>query len=242
MPSPSIYLSVVMPAYNERESLLDAVAEIERVILSRIPHSELIVVNDGSTDQTGAILDRLARDHSNIRAIHQANAGHGPALIRGISEARGTFIFVLDSDRQIPVEEFQKLWGQIEHHDAVFGVRTRRDDPLVRLVLTRLVRLAIFVLFQVYIRDSNSPFKLFRQSLWLQFRPLITERTRIPSLLFAIYSRRHRFRVCEIEVAHRRRTTGIPSLRLFKLLRFSGYALFELGAFWSKNRSRTLPQ
>lgn len=221
-----------MPAYNEEASLSKAVSEIAQTILDKVPRSELVVVNDGSRDRTKDILDTLARQDARIRVIHQPNAGHGPALIRGLSEASGDLLFVIDSDRQIPIENFQTLWSRIGSCDAIFGVRTRRDDPIVRLILTRLVRLAILTLFGVWIRDANCPFKLFRRNMWLNARTLIPDRALTPSLLIAIFACRHDVRVCHVEVSHLRRSTGTPSLHLRKLLRFCRRAFVELLSFW----------
>lgn len=95
-------LSVVMPAYNEEAAIEQALREVQRHVLTLIPGAEVIVVNDGSRDGTGLILDRLVAENSSLRVIHQPNGGHGRALRTGLDAARGEHVFLIDSDRQIP--------------------------------------------------------------------------------------------------------------------------------------------
>jgi glycosyltransferase involved in cell wall biosynthesis len=95
-------LSVIMPAYNEQAGITAAVAEVQQQILDRFAPAELIVVNDGSRDRTGAILDDLARQDPRLRIINQANRGHGPAILTGLHAATGDHLFLVDSDQDPP--------------------------------------------------------------------------------------------------------------------------------------------
>ncbi len=72
----AVPLSVIMPAYNEEGSIRDAVRDVEQHVLAHVPGAELVVVNDGSKDNTGALLDELAAGNERVRAIHQQNGGH----------------------------------------------------------------------------------------------------------------------------------------------------------------------
>ena len=81
-------LSVVMPAYNEEAAIADAVRDVQTHVFPVVPDAELIVVDDGSRDRTGALLDDLAAREPRLRVLHQANAGHGPALARDSTRPR----------------------------------------------------------------------------------------------------------------------------------------------------------
>ncbi|MGQ0539158.1 MAG: glycosyltransferase family 2 protein [Gemmatimonadaceae bacterium] len=122
---PSPRLSVVMPAYNEEGGIAEAVQAVQRHVFSVVPNAELVAVNDGSRDATGAILDELASRDARVRVVHKANGGHGPALISGLAAARGQFILLIDSDNQIPLESFARLWQQVQPQAAGAG---RLDD------------------------------------------------------------------------------------------------------------------
>jgi glycosyltransferase involved in cell wall biosynthesis len=224
-------LSVVMPAYNEEGAIADAVREVQRHVMPVVPGAELVVVDDGSRDRTGAILDRLGRDEPRLRVIHQANGGHGRALRTGLDAARGDYVFLIDSDRQIPLEAFPPLWELARGRDGAFGVRAARHDPRLRLWLTRLVRGALRGLFRVRLYDANIPFKILRRSLWEQARPLIPEDTLAPSLFLAVYVRRRGCDVPERPVPHRERQTGVVSIRRWRLFKFCLTAFRQLLLF-----------
>jgi dolichol-phosphate mannosyltransferase len=229
--APALILTVVMPAYNEEGAILSAVEEVRREILDRLVSVECLVIDDGSTDCTGRILDRIAGVEPRVRVLHQANAGHGAALRAGIESAISEWVFLLDSDRQIPIEQFSTLWNARHSHDLVMGVRARRQDSTIRAVLSGLIRITIRAIFGVRLRDANIPFKLIRRSVWESARHLIPEGTLAPSLFLAVFARVRGFRVLEIEVPHRARQSGVGSLRTARLARFCLRGIVQLVAF-----------
>ena len=135
-----VTVSVVMPAYNEEEAIEDAVRDVQEHVFMVVPDAELVVVNDGSRDRTGEILDRLATGEPRMRVIHTANGGHGRALRTGLDAASGSYVFLIDSDRQIPLTAFSALWEAAKTRDGAFGVRRKRNDPRLRLLLTAVIR------------------------------------------------------------------------------------------------------
>lgn len=224
-------LSVVMPAHNEEGAIEDAIRDLQEYVFTVVPESEAIIVDDGSRDRTGEILDRLAESDSRLRVIHQAQGGHGRALRTGMDAARGEYLFLLDSDRQIPLDAFGSLWGAAQGRDGVFGVRAARNDPKVRLLLSRFIRLAIALFFKVRLKDPNVPFKVLRRQIWLDARELIPRDTLAPSLFLAIHTRHRGHEIIELDVRHRERETGAASLRHWKLLKFCLRAFRQLLQF-----------
>ena len=111
-----------MPVYNEEGAIVAAVDEVREHVLALIPESELVVVDDGSRDSTGRLLDDLSAADTRIAVIHQANGGHGAALLTGLNAARGDYVFLIDSDRQIPLGQLQVGVGG-GHGGARCGVR-----------------------------------------------------------------------------------------------------------------------
>jgi glycosyltransferase involved in cell wall biosynthesis len=224
-------LAVIMPAYNEEDAIAEAVAEVQRHVLPRVD-AALVVVDDGSRDGTGAILDRIASQDPRVRVIHQVNGGHGSALLTGLRETRSDFVLLLDSDRQIPLDDFPRWWQELAAgRDAVFGVRRLRHDPPIRLALTRVIRLAVRGLFGVRLADPNVPCKLFRRALWEEASPLIPPGTLAPSLFLAVFARARGWNVAEVDVHHRERATGEVSIKRWKLLRFCTDAFRQMLAF-----------
>ena len=226
--TPPPALTAVMPAYNEEAGIAGAVAEVRERVLDAVPGSDLVVVDDGSSDGTGRILDELAGSDGRVTVIHGPNRGHGRALRAGLDAARGDFLFLLDSDRQIPLEAFPELWAAAGTVDGAFGVRARRRDPLHRRVLTAVVRAVVNLLFRVSLRDANAPFKVVRRSLWLELRERIPADALAPSLFLAVLAAARGCRLEQVEVPHRPRATGTPSLRPWKLLGFCARAFVQL--------------
>jgi dolichol-phosphate mannosyltransferase len=150
--------SVVMPAYNEEGAIAEAVTDIRTHVLAVVPDAEILVVNDGSKDRTGVVLDTLATQEPRLRVLHKPNGGHGSAVIAGADAARGDWLFFIDSDRQIPLDGFGAAWRAVEAGaDAAFGVRRRRHDPRLRLWLTMVIRHALRGLLGVRLYDANVP-------------------------------------------------------------------------------------
>jgi hypothetical protein len=224
-------LTVVMPAYNEDTVIEDAVREVQKHVLDAIPGAELVVVDDGSRDRTGTILDELALGDARTRVIHQPNRGHGSALRVGLEAARGECLFLLDSDRQIPLDAFADLWRVARARAGLFGVRVKRQDPRLRLWLSAFVRVILRLLFRVRLRDANAPFKVVQKSVWTQASPLIPPDTLTPSLFLAVYACRSGLDVIECGVPHRPRFAGASSIRGWRLLKLCARALGQLLAF-----------
>jgi len=220
-----------MPAYNEEGSIEGAVNDVQVCVLDQLASSELVAVNDGSRDRTAELLDRLAAADTRIRVIHQPNGGHGAALLTGLEAARGERVLLIDSDRQIPLESFPRLWDALENgRQAAFGVRSVRHDPRLRLWLTRLVRASLRTLFGVRLTDANVPFKLVPRQLWLEARRHIPDGTLAPSIFLAVFAARRGVDIAEIDVPHRERATGV-SIRRWRLIRFCWRAFRQLLAF-----------
>ncbi len=129
---------------------------------------EIIAVNDGSGDGTGAIADRLAAAHPGlVRAVHHpTNLGYGAAIRSGLRAARHPLICFTDGDRQFRVVDLARLLARQAEADApdvVAGYRIKRADPLVRTAYARIYRLANRVWFGLRVRDIDCACKLFRR-------------------------------------------------------------------------------
>ena len=221
-------LSVIMPVYNEQDAIVAAVDDVRKHVLDQVSGAELVVVDDGSRDRTGALLDDAAARDSRIQVIHRPNGGHGAALLTGLNASNGEYVFLIDSDRQIPLDDFASAWAQVAGRDAVFGVRRRRYDPKFRIYLSGLIRRSVNVLFRIRLEDPNAPYKLFRRAIWQDVRECVPDGTLAPSMFLAIAARSRGYNILEIDVSHKERDTGEVSLRHFRLLKFCARGLAQL--------------
>jgi dolichol-phosphate mannosyltransferase len=223
-------LSVIMPAYNEAANIAGALDEVVRHVFAVVPVAELILIDDGSRDATYELACDHARQEPRIRVIRQPNAGHGPALLHGLREARGSYCLLLDSDRQIGLQHFAESWALAQQCDAVLGVRRDRQDPRHRLVLSAAVRRLAAVL-GIHAADANAPYKLVRRDLAQAAAALMPPQALIPSILLTVYLRRRACRVIEQPVPHFARRAGVTTLNLKRLSVFCRKALIELFRF-----------
>jgi glycosyltransferase involved in cell wall biosynthesis len=221
-------VSVVMPAFDEAGNIEAAIADVVASVFRVTPAAEMIVIDDGSRDDTVAIARAWARRDPRVRVVAQANAGHGPALVRGMHEARGDYLLLLDSDRQIGLRDFAETWRLAQHRDAVLGVRRDRADPRYRLALSGMLRAGLAAAFGIRSADPNAPYKLVRRDCALDAIGAMPARPRIPSILLTVYLARRGLRTVEQPVPHFERAEGESSLKFARLVRFCAASLVEL--------------
>jgi dolichol-phosphate mannosyltransferase len=232
-------LSIVMPVYNEAAVIADVVDELTRDICSRLDGAEIVMVDDGSTDGTPAILDELAASHSHVRVIHaERNQGHGPSLRMALEDSEGEWILQLDSDGQQRASDFWKLWELRDRVDLAVGVRVGRNEGPHRTAVTAAARWANRLVGGGRLRDVNVPFKLIRREVWEDLRPCVPEVPVAPSLLIAVGASVRGWRVAEVEISHQARRAGNSTVDVPLLLRLTYGALRELIGFRARLRRR----
>lgn len=215
-----IPVSIVMPVYNEEEIIEKTVRDYHAEIVQRLPESEMVIVDDCSTDNTHEILKKLSKELDNIRILKPArNGGHGKALRLAYENAAKTLVFHTDSDYQFDPKDFWKLYSELERYDLIIGCRTIRHDPLPRLVITNILRLSNIVLFGFNIRDANCPFRIIRKECLEECLKIIDPNAFAPSIMLAITARWKGYRVKEVPVTHLPRLTGEVSIKKWKLLK-----------------------
>jgi glycosyltransferase involved in cell wall biosynthesis len=158
-------LSIVIPAYNEVESLQALVGAIEMVV-ERLPLAsyEIVLVDDGSTDGTTALMTRLARERPRVKALLlRTNFGKSAALMAGFREAVGDIVVTMDADLQDDPKEIPAFIEKIESgYDLVCGWKKERHDPLEKRVPSRLFNFIVRKVSGVQLHDNNCGFKAYR--------------------------------------------------------------------------------
>lgn len=162
-------LSVFFPAYNDAGTIASLVITSVTIAATLTPDYEVIVINDGSKDDTAKILDELARiypDH--VRVVHHdKNRGYGGALRSGFATATKDFVFYTDGDAQYDPAEMTLLWEKMtDDVDWVNGWKISRSDPMHRIVIGRLYHHYVKLLFGLKVRDVDCDFRLMRRSIF----------------------------------------------------------------------------
>ncbi len=210
-------LSVVLPAYNERENLPAAVHEAVRVGKQMASEVEVIVVDDASTDGTGALAERLAEEVPELRVLHHAvNRGLGGALRTGFAAASGEWILYTDSDLPIRMDDALGALPLTEEADAIVGWRRSRSESWRRELNSRLYNWLVRTCFRLRVRDVNFAFKLFRRS-FLSRMDLQAEGSFIDAELL-LELRRTGARLAEMGLDYYPRVAGVSTLGGLKVV------------------------
>ena len=158
-------ISAFFPAFNDAPTILGLVSEALTVLATLTDDYEVIVVNDGSTDETPALLDALARDQPQVRIVHHPqNQGYGAALRSGFAHARKDLIFYTDGDGQYDVRELASLYPLLSDTvDVVNGFKVKRADNRQRKLIGGIYNRLARLLFRLPIRDVDCDFRLLRR-------------------------------------------------------------------------------
>lgn len=158
-------VSIVIPLYNEEESLPELFSWIQKVLSEARISYELILVDDGSTDKSWQVIQSLAAEHKEIKAIQfQRNYGKSAALQKGFEVVRGTVVLTMDADLQDSPEEIPALYAMItqEGFDVVSGWKKKRHDPLTKTIPTKLYNWAARRITGIHLHDFNCGIKAYR--------------------------------------------------------------------------------
>lgn len=204
-------LSVFLPAYNEEASIEKTVKNVTDSLKKNLSIWELIVVNDGSKDKTGEIVDRLADKDKRISIIHHyPNRGYGAALKSGLYACQYPWIAFIDSDGQFDFSEINRFLDTQEKTDAdlVIGYYLGRKVSLLRKINTFAWQVLVRLLFGLSVRDIDCGFKLISKEVLEKIEPLQSERGAFISSEFLIKAKKKGFKIVEIGVSHYPRERG----------------------------------
>ncbi len=207
-------LSLFFPAYNEAGNIEEAVRQALAVLPLVAKKYEIIVINDGSQDATGPIVERLANHYKTVRLVNQRNKGYGGALKRGFKEAKYDWIFFTDSDLQFNLQELKKLVQVAVAQDLhmVLGYRTNRAEGLKRALLARALKIWNRVLlgFPRKIKDIDCAFKLIRKDVIHTIEPLFSDGAMVSTELL-LKAHQAQIDYAQVGVKHYKRQHGKPT-------------------------------
>jgi glycosyltransferase involved in cell wall biosynthesis len=200
-------VSVVFPAFNEQANVRNAATVAFAIFSNYFKNVEVIIVDDGSTDNTKAILQQLTLEQASVRAIfHPHNIGYGQAIHSGFAAAQHELVFFTDSDLQFDLHEITKLLEWIDNYDFVIGYRLQRADPFYRKLNALSWNLLVRIMLGLKAKDIDCAFKLFRRQV-LSNLNLQSKGAMINTELLAMAQRKG-MTIKEVPVAHYPRQYG----------------------------------
>jgi dolichol-phosphate mannosyltransferase len=203
-PSERIEISVVVPVFNEEESLPLLISKLADV-LNRIDRSyEVVFVDDGSLDRSWKILSEMVLKYPFVRTLRlKENRGSSTALVAGVGEARGRWIVTLDSDLQNDPADIPKLLEYLDRFDMVAGWRQKRRDPWLKRISTKIANAVRNRLSGEKINDSVCPLRVFKKECFRDIPKFNGMHRFLPTLM-----KMEGYRVIEVPVSHHPRRFG----------------------------------
>ena len=226
-PRPS--LSIFFPAYNDAGTIASLALIAHMTARTLTDDYEVIVVEDGSPDHTGALLDEMARSFPWLKVVHHAkNRGYGGALRSGFATASKDLVFYTDGDAQYDPREVALLWQALTPEtDFVNGYKIGRSDPVHRIVIGRVYHWFVKLSFALRLRDVDCDFRLMRRSVLDK-----VELTRSSGVICVELMKKvqdHGFRIAQVPVHHFHRSYGKSQFFNFRRV---GRTLVDLARLW----------
>lgn len=221
-------LVIIIPAYNERNTISNVIKQWYPIVERTGTSSRLVIINDGSRDDTWEIMQKLAASRPQFVPLTKNNGGHGQTVLFGYRyaiENGADYIFQTDSDGQTNPAEFGEFWEMRRQYDAVIGNRVSRGDGKGRKFVENVVCLLLRVIFGIKVPDANAPFRLMKTALVKKYIDRLPEDFNIPNIMFTTYFVYHKEKVRFIEISFKPRQGGVNSVNIKKICRIGWTAL-----------------
>ena len=231
-----IRFSIVAPVFNEEDVIENVVNKWTEILRSYLVEPEIVLTDDGSSDNTPNILTKLEKRIDFLKIIrHERNGGYGRALQTAIKHSTGEYVVTIDSDGQFDLSEFKLLFKKLQatNLDSVTGFRKNKQDSAFRVLADRILNLIIRVLFNLRFRDTNCALKLCKGDL---LRAVSIESMGYPAPTeLLIKLAKSGAKIGEAGVNHYHRQGGSSKLKVlkvgFNMLLFLFYLRFKVFLF-----------
>ena len=221
-------LYIVIPAYNEADNIEQLVDDWYPVVKKINKESQLVIIDDGSKDDTYKILKKLKKSRPQLNCITKPNAGHGATVLYGYHYALdhgADYIFQTDSDGQTLPSEFDQFWKLRNQYDMIIGHRKGREDGFARVVVTKTLRFVVRLCFHVKVTDANTPFRLMTAKSLKENIEYIPENFNLSNVILSVIYAKRNQKVKYIPITFRPRQGGVNSINLPKIFGIGRQAL-----------------
>ena len=208
-------LSVFMPCYNEEANIANTFHKTVPILKEVAKKWEIVIINDGSKDKTGEIAVKLQKEYpQNIKVItHDPNRGYGAAFKSGLYNSTLNWIALIDADGQFDFNYIKVLAEKQKetNADMVIGSYLGRKVPFARIAGSKVWQLIVFILFGLWVTDTDCGFKLINKKVVNGIPKLEAERGPFITSEFLVKSKRAGFKIVETGVHHFERTAGVAT-------------------------------
>ena len=229
----------VMPAYNEAENIEEVIQQWHPVCekINADGHvAKLVIANDGSKDNTFAIMQSLKPKYKFFEPIDKPNSGHGATVLylyRYAIEHGADYIFQTDSDGQTLPEEFWQMWDNREKYDFQIGTRGGRQDGASRVFVTKTLRFVVWLMFHCWVKDANTPFRLLSVEKLKPILEIIPADYNLANVAVSAIAVRWHYNIGWYPITFRPRQGGVNSINMKRIF---GIGVKALGDFRAINK------
>ncbi|MGB8454997.1 MAG: glycosyltransferase family 2 protein [Anaerocolumna sp.] len=221
-------LYIVIPAYNEEETIQDIIKNWYTIVDKIGNGSKLVIIDDGSKDSTYSIMKQEAQERPAFEPITKPNGGHGATVLYGYHygiEQGADYIFQTDSDGQTLPEEFWEFWELRDKYTMIIGYRKGRQDGIPRLFVTKILKLVLWVCFHLSLKDANTPFRLMQAEILKDNIQLIPKNYNLSNVLVSVIYGKKKLPVKYLPITFRPRQGGVNSINMKKIFQIGKQAL-----------------
>ena len=213
-------LYIIIPAYNEEANIELVAREWHEVVAGIGQDSRLVIINDGSKDQTYEKLCALQAELPQLLPVTKENGGHGATVLYGYFyalEHGADYIFQTDSDGQTLASEFQGFWEQRNEKKVLIGYRNHREDGISRIFVTKVLKMVLFLIFGIRVTDANTPYRLMPKKLLQKYIVKVPENFNLSNVMLTVLFLKGKENVQFIPITFRPRQGGVNSINLKKI-------------------------
>ena len=227
-------LYVVMPAYNEQDTIKDVIKQWYVVLDGKAENSRLVVADSGSTDETHEILLQMKKEYPQLEILGNTGKQHGPKLIALYKYAKQQgidYVFQTDSDGQTSPNEFSEFWNLRTEYDAILGHRSERGDGKSRAFVEKVVCFLLKMYFKVNVPDANAPFRLMKVDVVAKYIDRFSEDYNLPNIMLTTYFSYYKEKLTFREISFKPRQGGVNSINIRKIVKIGWKALGDFRKF-----------
>ena len=227
-----------MPAYNEADNIEDTIKQWYMIIefLTRMGvETRFVIANDGSKDNTFAIMENLKERYPLLEPLDKPNSGHGATVLylyRYAIREGADYIFQTDSDGQTNPEEFWQMWENRDKFDFQIGYRQGRQDGGSRVFVTKILRLVVWLMFHEWVIDANTPFRLMKTDKLQRIMDVIPKDYGLCNVAISAIGTKWKYKIGWYKITFKPRQGGINSINMKRIFKIGWKALSD---FWSIN-------
>ena len=221
----------VMPAYNEAENIEETIKQWYPVV-EKLQEgggdSKLVIANDGSKDNTFAIMEGLKEKYPLFEPLDKPNSGHGATVLylyRYAISNGADYVFQTDSDGQTNPEEFWQMWDNREKYDFQIGHRLGRQDGGSRVFVTKTLRLVVWLMFHEWVTDANTPFRLMRTDKLQPIMDVIPQDYFLCNVAISAIAVKWNYKIGWYKITFKPRQGGVNSINMKRIIKIGWKAL-----------------